>query len=138
MTAMYPAPLSTPAVEDNKTLSLAWRRYFMDLTTLLGTITGGIVGPVGPQGPQGPAGATGPAGPQGQPGQDAPLPPTDPVITRTGDLVTRIDYSGGRYKVFTYTATRLDRIDYIHDGVTTRKDLHYTGGLLTSITQTEF
>ena len=57
---------------------------------------------------------------------------------RTGDLVTRIDYAGGWYKVFTYTGTRLDRIDYVHDGATTRKDLHYTGGLLTSITQTEF
>jgi len=60
-----------------------------------------------------------------------------PLITRTGDLVTRIDYDDGSYKVFSYTGSRLDRIDYVHGGATTRKDLVYSAGLLVEIVQTE-
>lgn len=51
--------------------------------------------------------------------------------------MTRIDYDDASYKTFSYTGTRLDRIDYVHGTGTTRKDLNYTDGLLTSITQTE-
>jgi hypothetical protein len=44
--------------------------------------------------------------------------PIGPEITRTGDLVTRIDYDGGEYKIFTYTGSRLDRIDFVHGDAT--------------------
>lgn len=44
--------------------------------------------------------------------------PIGPEITRTGALVTRIDYDGGEYKLFTYTGSRLDRIDFVHGDAT--------------------
>lgn len=139
MTAMYPAPLATPVVEDNKTMSLTWRRYFMDLTTLLGTVTGGIVGPAGPTGPPGPAGGPigpqGPVGPQGPPG---PGGPTGPLITRSGGLISRIDYDDGTYKLFAWTGLLLARVDYIHGAVTTRKTMVYSGNDLIEVIQTEF
>lgn len=63
--------------------------------------------------------------------------PIGPEITWTGDLVTRVDYDGGEYKVYTYTGTRLDRVDFVRGATTTRKDFVYTDGRLTAINQTE-
>ena len=61
---------------------------------------------------------------------DEGLPePTDPDFTFvTGDL-TQVDYDGGEQKLLTYNVGGdLERVDFIQDGTTLRKDLFYTGG----------
>jgi hypothetical protein len=61
---------------------------------------------------------------------DEGLPePTDPDFTFvTGDL-TQVDYDGGEQKFLTYNVGGdLERVDFIQDGVTLRKDLFYSGG----------
>ena len=55
--------------------------------------------------------------------------PTDPDFTYVlGDL-TQIDYNGGEQKLFTYNGSGdLERVDFLQDGTTLRKDLVYSGG----------
>jgi hypothetical protein len=64
---------------------------------------------------------------------------TDPVFTYVNQLVTRIDYASGNYKLFTYVASILTQLDYIIEAVTIRKQFYYNGdGTLAYIIQTEF
>ena len=64
---------------------------------------------------------------------------TDPVFTYVNQLVTRIDYASGNYKLFTYAANILTQLDYIVGLVTIRKQFYYNGdGTLAYIIQTEF
>ncbi len=88
----------------------------------------------GEQGPIGPVGPIGPTGPQGEPAYT----PTSPVFSYSGGQLTLITYEDGATKSFSYTGARLDRIDFLRDGVTIRKDFAYTGDRLDSITQTMF
>jgi hypothetical protein len=74
----------------------------------------------GPPGPPGPSGGTG---------------EQSPVMTYTGDLLTRIDYASGHYKTMTYAAGLLTQVDYVTGAVTTRKTFAYNpDGSLASIT----
>jgi len=59
-----------------------------------------------------------------------------PAFTFTGELITRIDYDGGAYKVLTYNADESVNTVTLTDGddVTT-KTFNYEGGNLTSISQ---
>ena len=78
------------------------------------------------------AALVGPAGPTW-------TPSSSPSFTYTSGLLTRVDYaSDSSYKVLTYTGSVLTQVDYVKGGVTTRKVLNYTTGVLTSITQTVF
>lgn len=64
---------------------------------------------------------------------------TDPVFTYVNQLVTRIDYASGNYKLFTYVASILTQLDYIIGPLTVRKQFYYNGdGTLAYIVQTEF
>lgn len=61
-----------------------------------------------------------------QPAAPAPL---GPEFTYSGDDLTQIDYDEGEQKIFTYSVGGdLERLDFIQDGVTFRKDFFYTGG----------
>lgn len=61
------------------------------------------------------------------------------ALTYTSGVLTRIDYPSGNYKLFTYTSGKLTQLTYIRPGQTTiQKDFAYSGGLLVSITQTEY
>ena len=62
----------------------------------------------------------------------------NPTFTYTAGALTSILYSGGATKTFTYTAGALTRIDLVVGSKTFRKVFNYTGGILTSITETEF
>jgi len=83
-----------------------------------------IVSAVGLQGPPGP-------------GTEAPI---NPEITYSSGRISRIDYSNGSFKVFSYDALngyRLDYFDYTNEAVTTRKQLVYNlDGTLHEIVQT--
>lgn len=62
---------------------------------------------------------------------------TSPTITYVGTQVSRIDYAGGSYKLFTYDEGRLSQLDYIQSNSTTRKTFTYNpDGTLAAITQT--
>jgi hypothetical protein len=62
----------------------------------------------------------------------------NPTFTYADGVLTQIGYTGGNTKTFTYSGGVLTRIDYLRGATTIRKDFGYTGGNLTSITQTEF
>jgi hypothetical protein len=61
---------------------------------------------------------------------DQPVtPPTGPAFTYSGDDLSQVDYDEGEQKLFTYNGGGdLERLDFIQDGVTLRKDFFYTGG----------
>lgn len=63
--------------------------------------------------------------------------PTSPQFTYTDGVLSRIDYSDGSFKVFTYGGNgQLSAIDYTVGAVTTRKNFVYdTNGVLLSINE---
>jgi len=91
----------------------------------------GLVGPIGLVGPTGPIGPIGPIGPSG-----ATSGLAGPELTYTANVLTRIDYDGGEFKVFSYNGDgTLNTIALTVDGVITTKTLNYTNGVLISITE---
>jgi hypothetical protein len=63
-----------------------------------------------------------------------------PAFTYDGSgRVSRIDYAGGAAKTFTYTGDALTRIDTFDPSavLVSYKEFAYTGGVLSSITETE-
>jgi hypothetical protein len=55
--------------------------------------------------------------------------PTDPDFTYVGGNLTQVDYDGGEQKILSYNVGGdLERVDFIQDGTTLRKDLVYSGG----------
>ena len=60
-------------------------------------------------------------------------PLKEPNITYVNNQITRIDYSGGAFKVFSYNADGLNTIQLTADGQTSTKTFIFTGGILTSI-----
>jgi hypothetical protein len=55
--------------------------------------------------------------------------PTDPDFTYSGGNLTQVDYDGGEQKILSYNVGGdLERVDFIQDGTTLRKDLVYSGG----------
>jgi len=68
---------------------------------------------------------------------NSPPPLTDPDFTYTSDVLTRIDYSNGSYKLFSYDLNdRLEIIDHVDGAITVRKEFFYgPGGELDYITQ---
>ena len=81
-------------------------------------------------------GEKGEKGDAGDAGSDGTATLTGPSFTFTGELITRIDYDGAAFKVLTYNADEsVNTVTLtIGDDVTT-KTFNYTGGNLTSITQ---
>ena len=81
-------------------------------------------------------GLRGEKGDTGDAGSDGGSPLSGPAFTFTGELITRIDYDGGEYKLLTYNADEsVNTVTLtIGDDVTT-KTFNYEGGNLTSITQ---
>jgi hypothetical protein len=67
---------------------------------------------------------------------DDPL--KSPVMTYTSGQLTGITYADGTTKVLSYTSGQLTQIDQLRNGLTTRKTFAYSGGVLSSITQTQF
>ena len=87
----------------------------------------------GTTGEQGERGLRGETGPQGAP--ESLL--AGPSFTRTTGILTRIDYDDGEFKVFTYDeAGSLATVTLTDGDSTILKTFNYTGGLLTSIDQT--
>ena len=73
-------------------------------------------------------GIPGPQGPQGVPGKDAVPALHSPEFTYSGGLLVRIDYVDGSDAVKTfvyYPDGKLDYVDLVRDGVTTRKTAVY-------------
>ena len=64
--------------------------------------------------------------------------PIGPDFTYTLGVLTRIDYDGGEYKIFTYGGGgELTVVDYVSNGITKRKEFFYgLGGELSHINQT--
>lgn len=61
-----------------------------------------------------------------------------PSFTYSAGRLTRIDYSSGHYKLFTYTGDALTRVRYFLAGRTVTKDFTYNpDGTLASVSQTE-
>lgn len=60
---------------------------------------------------------------------------TDPVFTYVADVLTRIDYASGNYKLFTYTLDNLTQLDFVKTEGTFRKTFTYDseGNLLNII-----
>ena len=88
----------------------------------------------GPRGLVGPIGPTGPIGPIGPSGATSGL--FGPELTYAANALTRIDYDGGEFKVFSYNGDgTLNTIALTVDGVITTKTLNYTNGVLISITE---
>lgn len=73
-------------------------------------------------------------GPKGDPGDKTTV--SGPAFTYDSGKLTLITYDDGATKRFYYTGDRLDRIDFLQNGVTNRKDFNYTGDTLDSITET--
>ena len=61
----------------------------------------------------------------------------NPVFSYTGDLLTRIDYEGGLFKILSYANDILQTLVFFNGTSTITKTFNYTGDRLTSITQTE-
>jgi hypothetical protein len=62
-----------------------------------------------------------------------------PVFTYVDGLVSRVEYTNGNYKLFTYSSGILIQLDYVTTTNTTRKIFNYNpDGTLGSITQTIF
>lgn len=59
-----------------------------------------------------------------------------PTFQYTSGVLTRIDYANGSYKLFTYSSEILVQVDFVKTTETVRKTLNYTGGILSSITET--
>lgn len=72
----------------------------------------------------------GPVGIQGPPGEGKPK---SPQFTYTAGVLTRIDYEDSSYKLLTYDDGTLNRVDYVKDGATTRKEFVYDAGVLIAI-----
>ena len=80
------------------------------------------------------AGIPGPPGPPGPGGGGAGE--TNPAFTYTDSRVSRIDYASGAHKLLTYAAGVLTQLDYVVGAVTTRKTFTYNpDGSLAEITQ---
>lgn len=61
---------------------------------------------------------------------------TGPEFTYTDEVLTRIDYDDGSYKLLSYTDDVLTRVDLvIYGGDTIRKDFVYSSGVLIRIDQ---
>src|SRR5210317_941387 len=105
----------------------------------------GIQGETGPQGPQGIQGETGPQGPQGIQGETGPAgadgeaSPLNPTFTYSDGNISRIDYSGGKYKTFSYdTDSNISELVYYKVDTTLTRTFNYDAeGNLTSITDVE-
>jgi hypothetical protein len=65
---------------------------------------------------------------------DDPL--KSPVFTYVSGKITGISYEDGSTKVLSYTGDQLSQIDLLRNGLTTRKTFAYSGGVLSSITET--
>ena len=62
-------------------------------------------------------------------------PLEEPNITYVNNQITRIDYSGGGFKVFSYNVDgSLNTVALTVDGTTTTKTLNYANGVLSSVT----
>lgn len=70
-------------------------------------------------------------------GEFRKISPVSPTLTRVGDVLTRIDYTNGDHKIFSYSSGVLSRIDHVIGPRTVRKDFTYTAGLLTNILESE-
>ena len=53
---------------------------------------------------------------------------TDPDMTYVNGDLTQIDYGSGEQRIFNYSGGDLNRVDFLQDGTTLRKDLFYSGG----------
>ena len=80
-----------------------------------------IIGDEGPPGPPGPSANQG----------------INPIFTYTGEQLTQIDYDSGLFKTLSYDGSLLDVVVFFNGTTTITKQLNYTDGKLTSITQTE-
>lgn len=59
---------------------------------------------------------------------------TSPAFTYSGSTLSRIDYSGGSYKLFEYTSGVLTKIDFhLVSGAIKRRVFNYSGDQLESI-----
>ena len=62
---------------------------------------------------------------------------TEPTLTYAQGKVSRIDYSNGNYKIFTYNMDTLTHIDYTVGTITTRKSFSYNpDGSLATVSET--
>jgi hypothetical protein len=61
--------------------------------------------------------------------------PKSPVFTYTAGVLTGIEYADGSTKTLSYNSGQLTQIDFLRDGVTTRKTFNYAAGTLASITE---
>ena len=88
------------------------------------------------EGLRGSRGLRGEKGDTGDAGSDGAAALSGPEFQFTDELITRIDYDGGAFKVLTYNADEsVNTVTLtIGDDVTT-KTFNYEGGNLTSITQ---
>lgn len=73
-------------------------------------------------------------GPKGDPGDKTTV--TGPAFTYEDGKLVLITYDDGATKTFYYTGDRLDRIDFLQNGITNRKIFNYTGETLVSIDET--
>ena len=53
---------------------------------------------------------------------------TDPDMSYVNGDLTQIDYGSGEQRIFNYSGGDLNRVDFLQDGTTLRKDLFYSGG----------
>lgn len=67
-----------------------------------------------------------------------PVAPKEPVATHDAQgRMTRIDYSNGSFKVFSYSGYKLTQSDYTSNGVTTRRTYQYNAdGTFRTYTET--
>lgn len=61
-----------------------------------------------------------------------------PIPIYSSGLLSRVDYSDGTYKLFTWTNGLLTRVDHVRPTLTTiRKDITYSAGVWSGTTETE-
>lgn len=79
-------------------------------------------------------------GVRGQRGLDASAMPGSPSFVWSAGKITSITYSDGSTKTLTWSADRIERIDFVRVGVeNVRKDFNYNpDGTLASIVQSNF
>ena len=105
----------------------------VNLTLLSSTDTAGVSVILSDSGLRG---LKGDSGINGTNGTNASGTYVGPELTRVGGLLTRIDYDGGAFKAIDYNADGTINTVTLTDGADVSvKTFNYTGGALSSITQ---
>ena len=76
----------------------------------------------------------GPPGPAGSAGDTFGV---SPMMTYDTGRLTRVDYSNGAYKTFSYTGGKLTQVHLVKDGITLVREFSYSpDGSLAGVTET--